>query len=157
MSLSNHSQSLAIKFQQPTQTHKVLMALWLFIGLLTAVTLWLVKPNISIFWQVALVLGFILGVYWNWSVFKKQFEQYQAVYWNQQFWFLLIDGEKTAIDITANTRVLPYWILLEFKISEQKGFKRNLWLPKDCMQDKDYRDLCRCLRFIDNDPTDGVD
>ncbi|NVJ65480.1 MAG: hypothetical protein HWE16_03265 [Gammaproteobacteria bacterium] len=148
---------LTIKFQQPSTSLKILAACWGFLIAFILVMLWLLKPDIEFYWLLLLIVSMILAALVSLRYFRYSLKNYQAVHWHEGVWYLLKGSHKTQIQIEANTRVLPLWILLEFSFKESaKSTKQKLFLPKDCMNDKDYRDLCRTLRFIEQESKEFV-
>ncbi len=66
---------------------------------------------------------------------------------------MLVEEQKIAIYLLSGTRVLMGWVLLSFRFNESmKLVNHQLLLSKHTLGDKNYRDLCRTLRYL---PTDN--
>ncbi len=144
--------SLYIRFKKPRNTYRICILAWLLLLLFSVCFLLIQKPSVSILWQLIVIALVILAARLNLKQLHQSFIKHQAIFWQNNCWYIQSDNYKTAICIGANTRVLPYWILLEVKpVDGNILSKTTLFLPKDAMNDKDYRDLCRTLRFIEQD------
>lgn len=140
--------TLAIRFKESQLAQKFLIGFWCFLAVILIAIYILAKGYLPLFMILLLACFFIVIAVLSYRRFRRSFNTHQGIYWDGQQWFLLIKEQKVAIEIKQNTRVLPHWIVLEYKVIDSpKAVNSQFLLPKDRMSDSDFRDLARTLRF----------
>ena len=140
--------NLRINIKQPATSLNIVASLWLLLIVGFVIFTTFLSAAISIGLLIVTVCLLVFLSLLHIKQIKSQFSKHQLLLRQSECWYLKMTDleEPMAISLQDNTRIWPYWILLVYKTEHSKKIA-YLWLPKDCMKDKDYRDLSRCLNF----------
>ena len=136
---------LRIEFMQPIVTKAFF--LWLWIAIIAGWIIFsIVQDRLGLSGWIPVLL---MGLYWQLFQLKSLYRHRTGIVFDDQSWYLLIDGKKCAINILSSSVIWPLWIRLDYHPSTTNK-PSSLLILKDSMSDKDYRHLSTALRFFDS-------